>query len=235
MIAIVKFLISIFDYFTQKKIIIALSKKIRDKKINLFIDVGFHKGEYYNSLNSKFNIQKTFAFEPNPKIFEKLEINISDRIKIFNYGISNKNCFVKFNQNIESSSSSINDLNINSKYYKKKFLLLNFFNLKKVNTKIDVQVKRLDEFFNQNKITEVDLLKIDTEGNEYNVLESLGDKISKVKIIHFEHHFDDMIIKNYKFSDIHNLLIKNGFKKYFKIKMKFRKSFEYIYINNLKS
>ena len=41
-----------------------------------------------------------------------------------------------------------------------------------------------------------------------------------------------MIIKSYKLSDIHNYLNdKNGFKKKFKIKMKFRKSFEYLYLN----
>lgn len=52
-----------------------------------------------------------------------------------------------------------------------------------------------------------------------------------IHLIHFEHHFDDMIIKDYKFTDIHILLVKNEFKKYFKIKMRFRKSFEYLYIN----
>ena len=72
---------------------------------------------------------------------------------------------------------------------------------------------------------------MDTEGYELNVIESLGSYISKIKIIQFEHHFDDMILKNYNLSDIHDLLIKNGFMKFFKIKMKFRKSFEYIYIN----
>ena len=38
-----------------------------------------------------------------------------------------------------------------------------------------------------------------------------------------------MIIKNYNFKDIHKLLIDNGFKKIFKVKMPFRKSFDYIY------
>ncbi len=125
----------------------------------------------------------------------------------------------------------MNNLNINSKYYKKKFFLLNFLNLKRIITKIDVEVKRLDEFFEIHKIKKVDLIKIDTEGFEYRVLKSLGQNIKKINIIHFEHHFDDMIIKNYKFSDIHNYLLINGFQKIFKIKMKFRKSFEYIYVN----
>ena len=40
-----------------------------------------------------------------------------------------------------------------------------------------------------------------------------------------------MIDKKYKFRDINNLLKKNNFQK-LKIKMKFRKSFEYIYGSN---
>jgi len=39
------------------------------------------------------------------------------------------------------------------------------------------------------------------------------------------------IIKNYNLTDIHSYLKKKGFIKFFKIKMKFRKSFEYLYIN----
>jgi len=82
-----------------------------------------------------------------------------------------------------------------------------------------------------NKIDKIDLIKIDTEGYELNVLKSLEKKIQNIKIIHFEHHFDDMIIKNYNLTDIHNYLTENGFAKFFKVKMKFRKSFEYLYVN----
>ena len=41
-----------------------------------------------------------------------------------------------------------------------------------------------------------------------------------------------MIIKDYKFNDIHQILKKYGFKKILKTKMLFRKSFEYVYENN---
>ena len=48
----------------------------------------------------------------------------------------------------------------------------------------------------------------------------------------FEHHYDDMLQKNYTFSDIHNLLKdKKSLNKFFKVKMPFRKTFEYVYIN----
>ena len=42
-----------------------------------------------------------------------------------------------------------------------------------------------------------------------------------------------MIIKDYTFSDIHKLLVGKKFECIFKIKMPFRKSFEYIYIKKL--
>ena len=77
----------------------------------------------------------------------------------------------------------------------------------------------------------VDILKIDTEGYDFNVIKELGECIKNVKYIYFEHHFHNMLIKNYTLSNIHNYLEKNNFKKVFKIKMYFRKTFEYIYLN----
>ena len=75
----------------------------------------------------------------------------------------------------------------------------------------------------------IDFLKVDTEGYEYNVLKGLGTKLSAVSLIMFEHHYDNMIIKNYTFGDIHDLLKKNHFKPIYKYKMPFRKTFEYLY------
>ena len=75
----------------------------------------------------------------------------------------------------------------------------------------------------------MDILKIDTEGFEYNVLLGLDEKLSIIKYIYFEHHFDHMIVKNYTLSDIDKYLKKFNFKKVFKAKMPFRKTFEYIY------
>ena len=89
----------------------------------------------------------------------------------------------------------------------------------------------LRNFLEREKINEVDFLKIDTEGSEYDIIKGLGDKISGVKIIYFEHHYDLMIQKGYKYKDINQFLVKNNFIKVFKIKMPFRKVFEYIFLN----
>ena len=51
----------------------------------------------------------------------------------------------------------------------------------------------------------------------------------------FEHHYDDMIKKTYKYSDIKKILNDNDFEQIYKIKMPFRKTFEYIFINTNKT
>ena len=122
-------------------------------------------------------------------------------------------------------------MNSNSKYFKKKYFFFNFANKKIFTKPVEINTITLKEFIENKNLKCVDILKIDTEGYEYNVIIGLEEKIKLIKAIHLEHHFDDMIEKNYKLTDIHKYLIKKGFKKSFKIKMKFRKSFEYIYEN----
>ena len=90
---------------------------------------------------------------------------------------------------------------------------------------------KISDYIEKNKISNIDILKIDTEGYELKVLEGLSPNEKIVRFIYFEHHYDDMIVKKYKFRDINNILLRYGFKKVYKAKMAFRKSFEYIYKN----
>ena len=93
----------------------------------------------------------------------------------------------------------------------------------------DIEVVNLSEFI-LNKEKKIDILKIDTEGYEFNILKGIHQlDFNKIRFIYFEHHYDLMIEKKYKFRDINELLKKNNFLLKYKLKMKFRKSFEYIY------
>jgi FkbM family methyltransferase len=131
----------------------------------------------------------------------------------------------------ESSSSTLSNINLESKYFKKKKRLLNFFSKKKYYKNISTEIKTLYEYLNLRVIKNIDFLKIDTEGYEFKVLLGLKDKLNNVKIILFEHHYDDMLKKGYTFTDINALLVNHNFKQIYKTKMPFRKTFEYIYIN----
>ena len=100
-----------------------------------------------------------------------------------------------------------------------------FFEEKQIN------LTTLAEYLKNKDINKIDILKIDTEGYEFEILKGLKNQIKTIGLIFFEHHYDDMINKSYTFTDINNLLKKNNFEKIFKSKMPFRKTFEYIYRN----
>jgi FkbM family methyltransferase len=154
-----------------------------------------------------------------------------NKVEIFNYGIGDRITKNYINQTLESSSSTINKLNEDSKYFKKKLKILNIKKKESFYHKLPITILTLDYFIEKNNIQNIDLLKIDTEGYEFNVLKGLVKHSKKVKLVYFEHHYDDMIIKDYKFKDIHQLLKNKGFVMIKKSKMLFRKSFEYIYEN----
>jgi len=234
MLLLAKLILGFFDKFTQDKVF-KFIKTVSSNKINTLFDIGSHKGEYIINISKSFSINKIFGFEPNPRSYEKLLKNIKkmNNTEVFNIAAGKEDGISILNQNIESSSSSINKLNERSKYFKRKYFFFNFFRKKEYINPVEIKILSLEKFINSKKIGFIDLLKIDTEGYELNVIKGLGDNISKVKLIHLEHHFDDMVLKNYKLSDIHNYLIQNRFKKVFKVKMMFRKSFEYIYLNTL--
>ena len=226
------FIISILDYYNKNKIVNFFLKK--EKGFKVIIDVGAHKAETIKLFNKKFNVDFIYSFEPskeNYKILRKKTENIKNT-KIFNYALGNKNEKKNFYHLKESSSSTLVKLNKSSNYYKKKNKILGIFdNSPNIQSEYILEIKTLFDFLNDHNISFIDLLKIDTEGYELQVIKGAKDKIKNVKYIYFEHHFDDMLIKGYKFSDIHDYLLTNGFKKRFKIKMFFRKTFEYIYEN----
>ena len=225
--------LNFLDYFQQKKIINLINSKFL-KPVIVF-DVGAHYGETIRLFNKKLKLKKIYSFEASPKNYQVLQKKIfkhnSDKIEIFNYGIGEKMSKGLINQTLESSSSTINKLNMNSKYFKKKLKILNIKSKNYFQYPVPIEIISLDYFIEKNKIEYIDLLKIDTEGYELNVLKGLSKHNNKIKLIYFEHHYDDMIIKNYKFKDIHQLLKSYGFVKIKKSKMLFRKSFEYVYEN----
>jgi len=228
-----KLILSFFDLLDRKKILAYFKRSIKGQ-LKCYIDVGAHHGESIKSFNKTFKIEKIIAFEPSEKNFKILSEknkNIKN-LKIFNIGLGEKKETLNFKQHIESQSSTLVKINDQSNYYKRKNFFLNFFNKNKIQFyDVKVKVDRLDNILNLLKIQYVDILKIDTEGYDFNVIKGLGEHIKNVKYIYFEHHFHNMLIKDYTLNNIHNHLEKNNFKKVFKIKMYFRKTFEYIYFN----
>ena len=229
-------LLNILDFFQQKKIIKLINNKFT-KPIVIF-DIGAHHGETIKLFLKKLRVKKIYSFEASPNNYKvlkkKIYKNYLKKVDIYNFGIGDKISKSYINQAVESSSSTMNELNKNSKYLKRKLKILNIKDNENFYRKIPIQILTLDSFIQQHDIQNIDLLKIDTEGYEFNVLKGASKYIDRINLIYFEHHYDDMIIKNYKFSDVHKFLEDKDFKMIKKSKMLFRKSFEYVYQNQKK-
>ena len=228
------FFLNFFDFIHKKKIINFFYRN----KINLeyIIDVGAHYGETINLFLKHFKPKKIYSFEASPqnyiilkKNYNKLDQNLKKIIQIENIALGKNNRIQSFNQTHESSSSTFNKINTKSNYFSRKKFFLGFNKDKDFYKKIELKMISLDSYFSEYNLNKIDLIKIDTEGFEYEVLQGLQKNMKNVNYILFEHHYDDMIKKNYKFKDIIKLLKHNNFKLIYKTKMPFRKSFEYIF------
>ena len=131
-------------------------------------------------------------------------------IKIFNYAISNKNGVSLFYINHHDLTSSLNNINHNNIFLKFKSKLFGVKSKDMIKKKVKVKIITLNNLLKKNKIKQLDLVKIDTEGHELQVLQGIGRSIQKIKIILIEFR-NDNVYKNYNPTKIHNNLIKNNF------------------------
>ena len=231
----IKKILNSFDYFQQKKIFNFLKKKLKEKAI--LIDVGAHHGETITNFINNFRSLEIHSFEASPENFKILSKKFKHqkipKVIINDYGLSNENKELSLYQFSESSSSTLSKINKDSKYFQRKLKILGLNKKDNIYKKLNVKLGLLDDYLNDKKIEKIDLLKIDTEGHEYYVLKGSKINLKKIRFIYFEHHYDNMLNKGYTFSEINNFLVSNNFRKVFKSKMYFRKTFEYIYENSI--
>lgn len=231
--SLAKFFLFHFDSFNKKKICSVLKQK-NGNKISILVDVGAHHGESIKFFSKNFSIDKILAFEPSERNFKILKKKTQkfQNLSLFKIGLGEKRSYVDFTEHYDSESSTLVKINKKSKYFKKKNFYLDFFNLNEKNMSMTkINIDRLENILNEQKIDIINILKIDTEGYDFNVIKGLGKFITKVNYIYFEHHYHNMLKKDYNFSELSTFMKENNFKKIFKSKMFFRKTFEYIYSN----
>ena len=136
-----------------------------NKDLFFCIDIGANIGKYTKLLltETKSNI---ISFEPLPLAFkdlQKIEQENSDRLKVYNYALGEKNETLELNYSNDRSEKASFLENLNE---------LSFYDFQN-NQKMKRKVYSLDTFFldNPNLLSKnIDLIKIDTEGFEFEVL-----------------------------------------------------------------
>lgn len=145
------------------------------KKAKIIFDIGGHIGlfsQYCLSLNPWCEIH---YFEPIPDLYKQAQERLKNQnIILNNSGIASKTRAqtIYFNSEKTMQTSLYNQTFLNPKW-----------------TGILVDMKNIEEYSAQQNISHIDLLKLDVEGMEYEILESLSDEfLQKIQALLLEFH-----------------------------------------------
>ena len=148
-----------------------IKKILAPSQPKLCIDIGANIGNYTLEL-LKLTNAKVISFEPLPITFDKLKEKIklfSDRVVIENVGVGCLNSELAFHYNPKVSEHASFSEEI------KKISYISY------DQKIVVPVISLDSYCLRNNITEIDFIKIDTEGYEKEVFEGAKMVFEKIR------------------------------------------------------
>jgi FkbM family methyltransferase len=174
---------------------------LKENQMPLVLDIGANEGQ------TVFKIQKIIpnaiihSFEPNQETYQilKEKINHYKSVTAWNFGIGSECSNLDFNESTLSSMSS--------------FLPSTEETWGSVKQVSKIEVQTLDYFIARNNIKIIDLLKIDTQGFEYEVL--VGAKTTlqekRIKLIYLEVIMGGMYKNLPSLSSILSLLERNNF------------------------
>lgn len=128
-------------------------------------DVGAFQGEFSERMLQEYGAN-IWAFEPHPKFHQKLsEIFQGDpRVTVLNYGLGARSESLKLSD--DSNSSSF----LRNKSKKQRYLT--------------AKVLDIGEFLNSSKLEDIDLIKLNVEGMEFDIVSRL---IDSGLIVQFKH------------------------------------------------
>jgi FkbM family methyltransferase len=154
------------------------------KSKKIIFDVGAYHGEtvirYHKLFEGNCSI---YAFEPFPDTYAILEKKIAtySNVESFNVGLSNKDGQSIFYSNKFAATNSLLSTSIKAQATWGS-------DITETQEVVTISVTRLDSFIKQQGIAEVSILKMDTQGSEYIVLQGAEESIrsGKIKMIYTE-------------------------------------------------
>jgi FkbM family methyltransferase len=169
-------------YIVKDRAIIERTKWYRDKgdeylrleynlnEDSIVFDIGGYVGDFAEKISKKFGC-KIYLFEPSQSFYKKCLERFKDNKNIlcFNYGVGNLNGdFVLSNDNEASSTKR----KISDKEGEK------------------IKIKKISNIIEEQRVNNIDLMKINIEGGEYDLLSFLINEnlISKINNIQVQFH-----------------------------------------------
>lgn len=166
------------DYGLIYEILVLQGKKAEyyvpsEIKPSVILDIGANIGVTSVWLTKKFPAAKIYSFEPLPENFSILLKNISSypNITALNYGLGDKDGQFEFYENEDNANKgggSIYKLNSDESKHGTS---------KNYRDPVKINIREASSALNENNIDHIDILKIDTEGAEFDILSSIPKNI----------------------------------------------------------
>ncbi|MBD2455815.1 FkbM family methyltransferase [Nostoc sp. FACHB-87] len=159
-------------------------------------DIGANIGLFSIFLSKLYKSLKILAFEPIHPIFEVLQANINlhslENISLQNYGLGSENISetaFTFYPNMSSNSTTRPWEKLEQREFMNLALNQDIVEYLFTSQEVTGEIKTLSSVINSLAIESIDLLKIDVEGDEYEVLQGINqDDWTKIKQIVLEVH-----------------------------------------------
>ena len=188
-------------------------------KINfnpVIFDVGANNGQSIERFKKIFPNSAIHSFEPIKSEYEIIRKKYGDHKNIYlnNLAVGEIECLRNINITEKSENSSFNNVRQGTNWLKTRSNQFNVDEDKFVKKKEEVKIITLDDYCKDNKIDEIDILKIDTQGYEDKVLQGSIELIKKnnIKVIIAEIILDDVYDKCFSFSELEKYLIPYNFR-----------------------
>lgn len=141
--------------------------------INTIVDIGANVGAatVYFALN--LPAARIFAFEPSPDCFTLLAANTAglEQVKAYRYGLFSEDRTAELHLGKgDSVTSSVGN------------------SIEAGRESVPVQLRAAADVFREHGIDEIDILKLDTEGCELPILESIAEWIPRIGVLYVEYH-----------------------------------------------
>lgn len=161
------------------------------------VEIGAHYGEDSLRFLEAFRDVNLFCFEPDPRNVEIFKKYVNDdRVKLFEIALSDEKGKANFYQSYQEYNQSNTPDKYNwinkEDYIEKRLNNSGASSLKKgyahtLQSPIEVETDRFDNWCKQNRIDEIDFVWLDVQGAEKEVIEGMGDAIENIKYIWLEY------------------------------------------------
>jgi len=166
----------------------------------LVLDVGANRGNYANKILTLCPDATLYAFEPHPATFSLLQQVAKKRgFEAINSGMGAETGVLHLYDREEADGSGTEHATVYRDVIE---------NLHQVPaTAVEVSLSTVDTFMHQRGLKKITLLKIDTEGHEYQVLQGAAESLARGMVEMIQLEFNEMnTISRVFFRDFYTLL-----------------------------